>query len=77
MAVRGATPELRAQARRKMRVQRRNAFFTDLIIQAVTARQKLARAVDYAKAVGDDLDDAGRLELAKAITKLVDERSKP
>ena len=77
MAVRGATPEIRAEKRRKNQLERRNKFFTDRIVEAPTARQKLSIACDYAKAVGDDLDETGRLNLAKAIAGLADERSKP
>jgi hypothetical protein len=74
--VRGATPEQREQARTEIRAQRRDTFYRNLIAKAKTPRQKLAIATDYAKAVGDELDDNGRLDLARAITKATDERSK-
>lgn len=75
MVVRGKTAQERKEARDKVRATRRNTFYRDLLAKAATGRQKLAIATDYAKAIGDELDEQGRLALAHAITKATDERS--
>jgi hypothetical protein len=75
LAVKGKTLQERVEARAKRRTERRNTFYRGLMAKAQTPRQKLAIATDYAKAVGDELDDTGRLDLARAITKAADERS--
>lgn len=74
-AVRGTTPEERAAARQLRRGQRRLKFFTEEIRKAANGRQRLQQACQYAKAVGDELDEPGRNELAQEIAELADRRN--
>ncbi|GGN39334.1 hypothetical protein GCM10010109_67140 [Actinoplanes campanulatus] len=74
-AVRGTTAEERSAARRTRRGQRRLAFFTEEIRKAANGRQRLQQACQFAKAVGDELDEHGRNELAKAIAEIADRRN--
>lgn len=71
-AVRGTTTEERAAARRLRRGQRRLAFFANEIKNAANGHQRLQQACQYAKAVGDELDEHGRNKLARAIAELAD-----
>ncbi len=74
-AVRGTTAEERAEARRLRRGWRRLDYFTRQIRDATTGRQRLQQACAYAKAVGDELDDQGRTNLAREIAELADRRN--
>lgn len=79
--MRGKTYAEREKARTEKRWLSRDGFYRDEIAKAQTPRQKLAKVTDYAKAVGDELPDDGRLALAHQIAKIVDavardERSK-
>jgi hypothetical protein len=76
MPVRGSTVEERRIARATERVKRRVKFYAGRIRQARTGREQLAHACDFAKAVGDELDDRGRRELARLIAGLADERNR-
>lgn len=77
MVVRGATPAERADSRAQNTRARRQAFYVQRIgVEAQTPRQMLTFACDFAKAVGDDLDDSGRRELARAIALLAEEANK-
>ncbi len=77
MAVRGSTPETRAEQRAVERRKKRVRFYRDLIAGTDRTRAQLAYACDYVKAVADDLDDDARRELAGAVAALADERNKP
>ncbi len=74
-AVRGSTAEERSAARRLVRGQRRLVFFTKEIKNAANGRQRLQQACQFAKAVGDELDEAGRNELARAVAEIADRRN--
>lgn len=75
VSVRGTTAEQRVAARRLVRGQRRLAFFTEEIKKAVNGRQRLQQACQFAKAVGDELDEHSRNALAKEIAELADRRN--
>lgn len=74
-AVRGTTTEERAEARRLRRGQRRFEFFANAIRTAVNGRQRVQQACQYAKAVGDELDEDGRNAFAKELAELADRRN--
>lgn len=76
MAVRGATAEERRQARTERTRKNRLQFFVDAIRDAATGRQRLQQACQFAKAVGDDLDDAARTEMAREIAEIADRRNR-
>jgi hypothetical protein len=77
MVVRGTTPQERAAVREENTRARRQGFYVARIRdEAKTARQKLTFACDFAKAVGDDLDEDGRFRLAGAIAKLAEEANR-
>jgi hypothetical protein len=71
-AVRGATAEARAAARRVVRGQRRLTFFKDEIRKAPDGKGRLQQACQFAKAVGGDLDESGRNEMARQIAEVAD-----
>lgn len=73
--VRGKTFAEREDARTKLRAQRRIGFFHKQMAKAQTPRQELAIATDMAKAIGDELDDNGRRNLAIAIVQAAEERN--
>lgn len=79
MAVRGSTPEERKVARAKVRRERRIKFYRDLITAtpANKTRLRLAYACDFLRAVGDELGDEGRTDLARKVAALAEEGSKP
>lgn len=72
-AIKGA-PEERRAARLKRSRERQTAFHAARVTAATNGRQRLDAACCYATAVGRDLDEAGRTDLARAIAALVDER---
>ncbi len=74
-AVRGTTAEDRAAARQLVRGQRRLKFFTEEIRKAANGRERLQQACQFAKAVGDELDEHGRNELARAVAEIADRRN--
>ena len=76
MAVRGATAEERVQARKQRTRRNRLQFFVDAIRDATTGRQRLQQACQFAKAVGDDLDDRARTEMAREIAEIADRRNR-
>lgn len=65
----------RAEAKAVKTRKRRVAFYAGRIRAARNGREQLGHACDFAKAVGDDLDDAGRRHLAQQITQLADGRN--
>lgn len=68
------TPEERAAKRLEKCRGRRTEFFVKRMREALTGRQQLQQATDYAKAVGDDdLDDQGRRRLAMAVARATEE----
>lgn len=69
------TPAERAEAKAAKTRKHRVAFYTARIRNSRNGREQLGHACDYAKAVADGLDDAGRRELAQAITRLANERN--
>lgn len=73
--VKGATQEERAAARAVESRRKRAVFFRNKIATAATERERFGFALDYAQAVKDGLDDAGRRAFARAITALTDEWS--
>jgi len=77
MVVRGDTPAERATERIRNTHARRQEFYVKRIgEEAQTPRQRLNFACDFAKAVGDDLDDAARNKLAHAIALLAEEANR-
>lgn len=76
MAVRGTTFEEREAARQIRTRQRRLRHFVDAIRDAQTGRQRLQQACQFAKAVGDDADDAARTEMAREIAEIADRRNR-
>jgi hypothetical protein len=76
MGVTGPTKAERDAARQQVRRERRITFYRNRIRDARSSRERLAQACDFAKAVGDDLDDTGRDQLAGLIAKLADERNR-
>ncbi len=75
-AVKGATAEERAAARKVRTSQRRLTHFIDAIKEAKTGRQRLQQACQFAKAVGDDLDEQGRIEMAREVAEIADRRNR-
>lgn len=75
MSVRGTTAEERQAARAGRTAARRLRFFVDEIKAARTGRQRLQQACQFAKAVGDDLDDEGRTLMAREIAEIADRRN--
>ena len=75
MSARNATPELREASRRLRRGQRRLTFFAAKIRDAADGRRRLQEACAYVKAVGDELDERGKNELAKAVAEVADGRN--
>lgn len=73
-AVRG-TREQRQQAQQLRTRRKRAAEFAVRIRTATTGRALLWHACNFALAVGRDLTDTGRRELARQIVALVDERN--
>jgi hypothetical protein len=51
------------------------AFFTDKIRTAVNGRQRLQQACYYVQAVGDEIDEQGRNDLARAVAEMADRRN--
>jgi hypothetical protein len=72
--VKGSTVEERRAAREKLSRRRQVQFHAGRVREAGNGRERLVRALNYAQAVGKDLDDAGRTELARAIASVVDGR---
>ena len=58
--------------RKRVRARRRLAFFTDKIRQARAGTERIQQACYYAQAVGGDLDENARNELAYAVAKVAD-----
>ncbi len=77
MAVTGATPAERPEAREAQRRKKRIAFHFARIRSSRNGRERLENACAYARAVGDDLPDDARTALARAIVALADERNQP
>jgi hypothetical protein len=77
MVVRGATPQERAAVRAENTRTKRQKFYVDRIRGARDVpRQQLSFACDFAKAVGDGLDNDGRRKLAHQIALLAEEANK-
>lgn len=74
-SVRGGSAAERAAARRLVRGQRRLAFFTAKIRDAVDGRERLQQACAYVKAVGAELDERGKTALARAVAEVADRRN--
>ena len=74
--VRGKTFEERQAARRERTRKNRLAHFVDAIRDAKTGRQRLQQACQFAKAVGDDLDDEARTAMAREIAEVADRRNR-
>lgn len=73
--IKGATKAERALARTAVTRQRRAAEFKNRIRSAGSAKDVLWHATAYARAVGDDLTEQGKRDLAQAIVALADERN--
>lgn len=76
MAVRGQTAEERQAARAARTAHNRLQYFIDAIRDATTGRQRLQQACQFVKAVGDDLDDTARTEMAREIAEIADRRNR-
>jgi hypothetical protein len=74
MVIQGSTVEERRQARAAAGRKRQVTFHASRVRAASNGRERLVYACAYAQAVGANLDDAGRTDLARAIAALVDER---
>lgn len=72
--VKGSTFEERQAQRVKRHRQRGVRFHAARVREATNGRDRLAAACYYAQAVGKDLDDAGRTELAREIVAVVERR---
>lgn len=76
MVVRDPAAEERAVKKRKKTAKRRADYFTQAVLNARNGREQLQHACQYARAVGDDADEAIRRELAAGIAALADERNR-
>jgi hypothetical protein len=74
---RGKTFEEREAARRERTRRNRLDHFIGAIRDARTGRQRLQQACQFAKAVGDDLDDPARTAMAREIAEIADRRNRP
>lgn len=74
--VRGTTFEEREVARQQRTRKNRLDHFVDAIRGAKTGRQRLQQACQFAKAVGDDLDDQARTAMAREIAEIADRRNR-
>ncbi len=65
------TPEERRAAKRAATRKNREAYFFKEVRDARNGRERVQHVCRFAKAVGDDLDDERRTELARELAEVV------